>query len=266
MSESLGRGIFSELHKPFNRNRHELTPDKLAASLIAHFAEVRLLEAREAGGKKKTAPKLADLVAPFLSVQDPAKKIGNNPALLDRLATAQAELAQRFTTWDRRLLAENFGVVIDESEGSRNIYAILTDPTGLTMGSWNTIMAQDEATTDAHTVMVNGQRLDTRLAMTRRVHRAMNTQALATYLAQLGPNDMVPLAHDRSQHVSASLWTGVVPRDDLGRQRTDSLVPCGYDNAAFPDFSWRDADDSSASLGYRPGLLVARQIMQYTFA
>lgn len=237
----LGQEVFRAGHEPFDRA--ELNPDHLVAGLLATAAELR-----------QQGVDVQHLLAPLTTPADIMTSVVSGKRQRTQLTSIQNRLADKFSTEDHQLFPEDFGVVSTDRNGVAEAFVVLATPTGLFRGSYDAIMSRKQGNTAAYTIKVGGQRVDTRETMNRRVHRAMNVQALAGYIAAApeGLPDRAPVGAPRT----ATWYTGDRPNA--------LLAPFGYDDTVYPDRQWRDRSASMPSLTVRPGIKLPQSMLSST--
>lgn len=217
----LGAEVFRGAHTPFDRTEH-IQDAHLVSALLATTAELR-----------QRGVNVPELLAPLTTSMDVVASVTGNPRQHKQLASLQNRLADKFSTDDRELKPEDFGVISMIKNGAPEVYVALTTPTGLFRGSYHAIMSRKRGNTAAYTVKVGGQRVDTREAMSRRLHRAINVQALAGYIA-LGPAQ--PDSESDSDTSMVTVRSGTWYTGD----RPEELIaPFGYDDEVYPERQWR---------------------------
>lgn len=224
-----GQEILAEARTPFNRA--EFHENDLVERLLSTAAEVQ-----------QRGLKLQDILSPFLvEPQIALKRVADNAQKQRRVIDIQWKLAKKFSNEDRLLSPEEFGVVTV----NKSTFVALTSE-GLERGSYNSIMSDDEDNTAAYTIDVDGQEVDTRTSMTRRLHRAMNIQALAKYIA-ISPDNLF-IYNQNNGPKSGTWYTG---------DRPNALqAPFGYDSDIYPERHWRGRDSVLGSIAMRPTVEV----------
>lgn len=167
------------------------------------------------------------------------------PQALDRVTEAQQVLTERFSTEERPLTPEDFGAIALMKEGQTNLFVALTAEKGLKRGSFNQIMSADKTTTGEYTVELDGQLVDTRTVMTRRLHRAIVLRRAAQTTA---PIRQVPQLPEHAVPRNGTWYTGDRP--------TAGLAPFGYDDDIFPERMWREPRGVFSSILLRPGVKI----------
>lgn len=155
--------------------------------------------------------RLAKLLGIAPAAGNTAVKAAGTEKTLASLSSEQREQAEKtvsamvekFSTKDRELTAEDFGVVYYEAEDGKNEAAVmLTTDSGIYMGSYNNIMKNNEACQ----LDVDGRQVDTRAAMTFNLYKA--------FIGQAKKDDTDQLPDSSQLGVWTGTWlTGEAPRD-----------------------------------------------------
>lgn len=170
-----------------------------------------------------------------------------DPHAQTQITEARHTLAQQFSTSDRILTPDDFEpILINQSKG-QSLYVALTAEKGLRRGSFDQIMSAENASSDDYIVEVNGQLIDTRAAMTRRLHRAIVLRR-ATQQAQQPPQPAGIALPEHPKPRVATWYTGDRPEAQL--------APFGYDDDLFPQRLWRGRTAILGSTLFRPGVKI----------
>ena len=141
-----------------------------------------------------------------------------SPERRERAIVHKAMFAEQFSSPERTLSPEDFGVVlVGEAEGQTAVM-LLTSGNGLYKGSYDRIMDKKKANKAAYTVEVNDRTIDSREAMTWETQKAFIASTKAQGLTPL--SDREPLAKENNEP-----WTGTWL---TGEQADDFLAYCGY--------------------------------------
>lgn len=89
-----------------------------------------------------------------------------NPEQQERATGLQTVMVERFSTKETPLTPEDFGLVAVGEGESRKVIVMLTAGNGLYRGSYDQIMNDKKANQAAYIVKFDGQKIDTRQAMT----------------------------------------------------------------------------------------------------
>lgn len=141
---------------------------------------------------------------------------------------------------------KDFGLVAVGEGKSRKVVVMLTTSNGLYRGSYDQIMSDKKANQAAYTVKVNGQKIDTRQAMTWDLYQAFITQAEADGTHSLP--DSVALAEDNDEPWTATWLTG---EPAVGLDARYGRVPGGR-----PNRFWDRRDDDWGVVRVRPAAVI----------
>lgn len=155
------------------------------------------------------------------------------PEQHERTGVLQTALAEKFSTDERKLTPEDFGLVAVGEGEARQVLVMLTTGNGLYHGSWNTVMSYKKANTAKYTIEVDGQTVDTRTAMTWEAYQALIAQADAPL------PDSQALSAENGKPWAATWLTGEQPVDlDAQYGYVGDGEPCRY--WRFRDIGWYD--------------------------
>lgn len=158
-----------------------------------------------------------------------------------RITGLQTAMAERFSTNERRLASKDFGVVAVGEGERRKVVVMLTTGNGLYKGSYNQIMSDKKANVASYTIEIDGQKVDTREAMTWDVYKAFIIQAKAQGVSPL-PD---------SETLRAHTWlTGEQPGDI--HARSGSV----YYDGDVPYRSWNLRGRLGGGMRFRPAAVV----------
>ena len=160
------------------------------------------------------------------------------PEQQERAKAKQVAFAEHFSTPERPLNPEDFGVVAVGEGKNRRTFVMLTTGNGLYKGSYNAIMSNDED----FTVEIDGEAIDTRTAMTWGIYRAFIDQAKAD--GNPLP-DSAALAKENNEPHTATWLTGEKPRGLYARY--------GFVRGSVAYRRWYYQDYDWGFLRVRPG-------------
>ena len=160
------------------------------------------------------------------------------PEQQERAKAKQVAFAEHFSTPERPLNPEDFGVVAVGEGKNRRTFVMLTTGNGLYKGSYNAIMSNDED----FTVEIDGEAIDTRTAMTWGIYRAFIDQAKAD--GNPLP-DSAALAKENNEPHTATWLTGEKP-DEL-------FAYFGYVRGGDADRRWDGQYYGWSGMRVRPG-------------
>ncbi len=169
-----------------------------------------------------------------------------SPERRERAIVLKAMFAEQFSSSERTLSPEDFGVVLVGKAKAQTAVVLLTSGSGLYKGSYDRIMDKKKANKTAYTVEVNGQTIDSREAMTWDTYKAFIASAKAQGLTPL--SDSRPLAKENNEP-----WTGTW----LTGEQTDGFdayFGICHSGGAYRLWSVRNGDWHS--LRFRPAAAV----------
>ncbi|MEK9196058.1 MAG: hypothetical protein AAB914_01685, partial [Patescibacteria group bacterium] len=140
------------------------------------------------------------------------------------------------------------GVVLVGEGDRQKAVVMLTTGSGLYKGSYNTIMANEVSNNQAYTIEVDGQKIDTRKAMTGSVYQAFIEQAIKSGVDPL-PDSPPALAEKSGQPWTETWLTG----SPIVAFRA---YVCAVGNAGRPHYFLRGRHGNCHSLRIRPGAVV----------
>lgn len=191
---------------------------------------------------------LLGLISPLLNRVEGLAIIDDEPRNIEVVNVAKSTLAQQFSNRTRELEPEDFCIVTDSKNGLVSLNVVLASPEGLdTGGSFDDLMSESDDNVKTYTVQFYDQEVDTRTAMTRRLHRAMNIQAVAGYIA--ASPVMLPL----QGKITSTWYTGDRPQG--------LLAPFGNDADIYPERHWRRRDTASPVIRFRPALPIPLHLL-----
>jgi len=160
------------------------------------------------------------------------------PEQHERAGVLQAALAEKFSTDERKLTPEDFGLVTVGEGETKQVLVMLTTGNGLYHGSWNTIMNDKKA----NTIEIDGQKVDSRKAMTWEAYQALVAQA------------DTPLPDSQAlQAENGEPWTATW----LTGEQADGLrAQYGFVYYGGPDRLWNDRRDGWNDILFRPAAVV----------
>lgn len=125
-----------------------------------------------------------------------------SPEQHERARALQSAMAEKFSTEQTPLTPEDFGVVLAGESGGQRAVVMLTTGNGLYKGSYNSIMSEESD--EEFVVKVDGEKVDTRSAMTWEVYEAFIKQAIASGIDPLP--DSQSLSEQNDQPWTATSW------------------------------------------------------------
>ena len=165
------------------------------------------------------------------------------PEQHERVSLLQTVLVEKFSTNERKLTPEDFGVVTVGKGRTKKLLVALTTLDGLYQGSWDTIMNDDKPNASKYTIEVDGQQVDTRKAMTWKAYQALIDQ-VDTPLP-----DRQEARADDGEPWTGTWLTGEQPDDHLRAQ-------FGFVNGGGPVRDLYIRDHSWINLRFRPVVVV----------
>lgn len=219
-----------------------------AEQVEATLTDEEILQAVErrglAVGSLATPEALSDLPDGTTDTASEAAPVETDltPEQHERATSLQTALAEKFSTDERKLTPEDFGVVAVGTGEAQTVLVMLTTGNGLYRGSYNQIMSDKKANVASYTIEVDGQKVDTRKAMTWEAYQAFIARAEAPL------PDSTALRAENGEPWTATWLTGEQP-DDLDAQYGDVSDGGPYRN-------WSTRDDDWNSLWFRPAAVV----------
>ena len=169
-----------------------------------------------------------------------------SPERRERATALKASFAEKFSTTERALSPEDFGVVLVGEGEAQTAVVLLISGNGLYKVSYDRIMDKKKANKAAYTVTVDGQTIDSREAMTWDTYRAFIASAKAQ-----GPTplpDSEPLAKENNEP-----WTGTWL---TGEQADGFRAGYGLVSGGDARRTWRTRHGDWSFLRFRPAAAV----------
>lgn len=235
---------FGEIVNASVVNNTPVTGEQVAETLSDHeLVQALLVRGLTAGTIATAVAEMAEIVPAAPTTETTPYEVDINPEERERASGLQTAFAEKFSTDERELTPEDFGVVVVGEGEARQVFVMLTTGNGLQHGSYNKIMGKRRANAAKYTVEVDGQKIDTRKVMTRDLYYAFITQAKAPL------PDSVALLIENSGYWTVATWL-------TGEEPYGSYAQYGAVHDGDPLHSWESRGCGWRHVGFRPAAVV----------
>lgn len=173
-------------------------------------------------------------------------EVDMTPEQQERVSKIQSAFAEHFSTDERKLTTEDFGVFSAGDADDRKLVVTLTAINGLCHGSWHNVMDKNIKNAANYIVEIDGQKIDTREGMTWEVYQAFINNAKAVNVATLPDSDILQGEDDVS-------WTATWLTGDVSNGFSERY---GDVHEGEPRRVWYDRRSDWSRVRFRPAAVV----------